>query len=143
MGRGTKQCQANASSDVPIPAILEPWAGQAGTGRAQPPWNHLDTAQLQTGLPKTNPAGRTERLCPAGKEVTLLLRKEQFKNIQLLLIDCLRFDVNVWRKLFPFREVRDYLVEGNSKQDRNISLFYFLFETQTFGLAFQAPNEII
>lgn len=102
-----EQSSARLSSDVPIPKIQEPGAGQAGTGRAQPPWNHLDTAQLQTRLPKSNPAGRTGRLCPAGKEVTLLLRKERFKNIQLLLIYCLRFDVNVWRKLFPFHEVCD------------------------------------
>lgn len=110
--------------------IPEPWAGQEGKGRAQAPWNHRDTTELQTRLPKTNQesggaAGRAGRLCPAGKEVTLLLRKEQFKNIQLLSIYCLRLDVNVQRKLFPFHEVFDYLMERNSKQDRNISFFFF------------------
>lgn len=129
-----------------MPAIPEPWAGQAGKGRAQPLWNLLDTTQLKRGALKLTQesgvaAGRAGRLCPIGKEVALLLRKEQFKNIQLLFIYCLRLDVNVWRKLFPFHEVFDYLMEGNSKQDRNISLF--LFETQTFGSAFKTPNEII
>lgn len=125
-----------------MPAIPEPWAGQAGKGRAQPLWNLLDTTQLKPGALKlTQESGVAGRLCPVGKEVALLLRKEQFKNIQLLFIYCLRLDVNVWRKLFPFHEVFDYLMEGNSKQDRNISLF--LFETQTFGSAFKTPNEII
>lgn len=68
---------------------------------------------------------KQRRLCPGagGKEVTLLLIRELFKNIKLLLIYCFKLDVNLWRKLFLFHEAFDYLMEGNSKQ----KFFPFLF----------------
>lgn len=78
------------------------------------------------------------RLCPdaGAKEFTLLLIRELVENIQLY---CFKLDVNAWRKLFPFHEVFDYLMEGNSKQDRNISLFCFKSKLLAW-LGFQNPK---
>lgn len=80
-------------------------------------------------------------MCPGagGKEVTLLLIRELFKNIKLLLIYCFKLDVNLWRKLFLFHEAFDYLMEGNSKQDRNFSLFCFKSKLLAW-LGFQNPK---
>lgn len=80
-------------------------------------------------------------MCPdaGAKEFTLLLIRELVENIQLLLIYCFKLDVSAWRKLFPFHEVFDYLMEGNSKQDRNISLFCFKSKLLAW-LGFQNPK---
>lgn len=79
--------------------------------------------------------------CPdaGGKEVTLLLIRELFKSIWLLLIYSFKLDVNTWRKLFPFHEVFYYLMEGCSKQDRNISFFCFKSKLLAW-LGFQNPK---
>lgn len=84
--------------------------------------------------------GEQGRLCTSAgpEERTSLLIREPAENIQLLLIYCFKLDASARRRLFPSHEVFDYLMEGNSKQDRNIPppppLFFFFVLNPNFRL---------